>query len=253
MRAYRPRPWPEPPRDPGGQNGPHGIRVSLKLLTARGDGTWKPRPPELPQPASTDALSCRHDARQDHRPSGRRPRYEEPDLAFRPRGRAPRTLAGSTRQALCPSRCVIGSQWQPARVPAVMHACALGRWCSQTHAERVFGAFMAEASCVRHNWRPASPAEAAVSRRGCSGSVTTPAGSNWRSLTRSSLTAGDPECRERVRGRPMAVRDARRWYGRHRANRPEPAVGSAPRSLVRERADRGPGGLLVPTGVGEPG
>jgi len=33
--------------------------VSLKLLTARGDGTWKPRPPELPQPASTDALSCR--------------------------------------------------------------------------------------------------------------------------------------------------------------------------------------------------
>ena len=33
--------------------------MSLKLLTARGDGTWKPRPPELPQPASTDALSCR--------------------------------------------------------------------------------------------------------------------------------------------------------------------------------------------------
>ena len=141
----------------------------------------------------------------------------------------------------------------PAQRAALLHACALGRWCSQARAERVFGAFMAEASCVRHNWRPASPAEAAVSKRGCSGSVTTPAGSNWRSLTRSSLTAGDPECLERVRGRPIAVRDARRWYGRRRANRPEPAVGSAPRSLVRERVDRGPGGLLVPTGVGEPG
>jgi hypothetical protein len=62
---------------------------------------------------------CRDDARQDHRPSGKRPRYEDPDLAFRPRGRAPRTLAGSTHQALCPLRCVIGSQWQPACVPAV--------------------------------------------------------------------------------------------------------------------------------------
>jgi hypothetical protein len=27
------------------------------------------------------------------------PRYEDPNLAFRPRGRASRTLAGSTRQA----------------------------------------------------------------------------------------------------------------------------------------------------------
>ena len=149
------------------------------------------------------------------------------------------TPAGSNRQSLTRS-----SSGLATRVPGARPL---------THAERVFGAFMAEASCVRHNWRPASPAEAAVSRRGCSGSVTTPAGSNWRSLTRSSLTAGDPECLERVRGRPIAVRDARRWYGRRRANRPEPAVGSAPRSLVRERVDRGPGGLLVPTGVGEPG
>ena len=31
------------------------------------------------------------------------------------------------------------------------------------------------------------------------------------------LTAGDPECLERVRGRPIAVREARGWYGRRRA------------------------------------
>ena len=31
------------------------------------------------------------------------------------------------------------------------------------------------------------------------------------------LTAGDPGCLERVRGRPIAVREARRWYGRRRA------------------------------------
>jgi hypothetical protein len=32
------------------------------------------------------------------------------------------------------------------------------------------------------------------------------------------LRAGDTECLERVRGRPIAVRGARRWYGRRRAN-----------------------------------
>jgi hypothetical protein len=57
----------------------------------------------------------------------------------------------------------------------------------------------------------------------------------------------------RVRCQPIAVRDARRWYGLRRANRPEPTVRSAPRSPVRERVDRGPGGLIVPSDVGEPG
>ena len=80
---------------------------------------------------------------------------------------------------------------------------------------------LAEASCARHNWRPASPAEAAVSRRGCSGSVTTPAGSNWRSLTRSSSRLAT-----RVPGaRPWSADSgSRRWYGRRRGqtglNRP---------------------------------
>jgi len=56
------------------------------------------------------------------------PRYEDPNLAFRPRGRASRTLAGSTRQAWCRSRCVIGSPWQPARVPAVLYVLAKSRF-----------------------------------------------------------------------------------------------------------------------------
>jgi len=67
------------------------------------------------------------------------------------------------------------------------------------------------------------------------------------------LRAGDPECLERVRCRPIAVRRARRWYGRRRANRSEPAVRSAPRSPVRERVGRGPGGFFVPSEVGELG
>ena len=85
------------------------------------------------------------------------------------------------------------------------------------------------------------------------GSVTTPAGSNWPSLTRSSsrlATPGVPGARPRSADSgprsPSLVRAAS-------GNRPGPAVRSAPRSPVRERVDRGPGGLLVPSGVAEPG
>jgi hypothetical protein len=49
-----------------------------------------------------------------------------------------------------------------------------------------------------------------------------PGGEQLAELGSEFLTAGDPECRECVRGRPVAVRDARRWYRRRRANRPEP-------------------------------
>ena len=43
------------------------------------------------------------------------------------------------------------------------------------------------------------------------------------------------------------------YWDTYFAGRAAPLGLAAPRSPVRERADRGPGGLLVPSGVGEPG
>jgi hypothetical protein len=95
-------------------------------------------------------------------------------------------------------------------------------------------------------------ADAPVSRPGCSDSLTTPAGSNWPSLTRSSsglatrVPGARPLSADGGSRRPSLVRTTS-------SNRPEPTVRSAHRSQVRERVDRGPGGLLAPSDGGEPG
>jgi hypothetical protein len=79
-----------------------------------------------------------------------------------PPGCSPGQTRRPNRHANGPQRSSLGrsatlsdtqAQQERASTRLDMHACAVGRWCSQTHAERVFGAFMAEASCVRHNWR----------------------------------------------------------------------------------------------------
>jgi hypothetical protein len=44
-----------------------------------------------------------------------------------------------------------------------------------------------------------------------------PGGAQLAEFDSEFLTAGDPECLERVRGRPIGAGDARRWYGRRRA------------------------------------
>jgi hypothetical protein len=44
-----------------------------------------------------------------------------------------------------------------------------------------------------------------------------PGGARLAEFDSEFLTAGDPECLERVRGRPIGAGDPRRWYGRRRA------------------------------------
>ena len=71
------------------------------------------------------------------------PRYEDPNLAFGPRSRASRTLAGSTRQARRRSRCVIGSPWQPAGVPADLSGYRL--YADRRHWPPIYGQSVREA------------------------------------------------------------------------------------------------------------
>src|SRR5215813_9435122 len=92
-----------------------------------------------------------------------------------------------------------------------------------------------------------------VSRHGSSGSVTTSGEEQLAEFDSQFLRAGGLECLERADCQPIAVRGARRWSGRRQANRSEPAVRSAPRSPVRERVNRGLGGLVVRSDVAEPG